>query len=270
MQEPPAGEPRANELSTGAPPASAAVQAALDPRLTRLSGTVILARRRPVVGATVVVSMAGEPRRLYLTATDDRGDFRLEGLPEGTCRIEIRRGDLKPIAKDNVSLRGPFRAVVELTMEPLAAITGGTTQPPARSVPSATVNAAGTTRSSSTALHVTGRAVDRDSRPLEDVRLRWLVAGSGEDPRSSMSDEAGRFDLDALAAGLWRVEVTGTGFLPMRADVPLDRDTELTAVLVRQSAAYEPQPFDLMPREEPIPPPAAGAGSSAGLPAVPR
>jgi hypothetical protein len=49
----------------------------------------------------------------------------------------------------------------------------------------------------------------------------------------------------------------------VRVDLPVREDTGLTAVLVRQSASHEPLPLDLMPVEEPIPPPEPKPASPA-------
>ena len=69
-----------------------------------------------------------------------------------------------------------------------------------------------------------------------------------------MSDEKGTFELRDLAPGLWNMEIRGAGYLPVRAPASLLGETALRAVLVDQPATYEPQPLDLMPPEEPIPP----------------
>ena len=231
----PPGQESAERPAT--PPATTA-----EPRLARIQGTVILSRRNPVVGATVLLTAQQPPLRVWVTATDDRGEFRMEALPEGVYRLETRRSDLQTLVRDNVALKPPFRAVVELTMAPAP---GGAT-PETTVAPSPDTGAA---------LKVTGKTVDREGNPVSEARLRLVDAAGRRDPQSFRSGEDGTFAVEGLSGGTWRFEVMGVGFLPVRVDLPVSSDTGVTAVLVRQSASHEPLPLDLIPQEEPIPPP---------------
>ena len=232
------------------PPAAAAATDQAAPRLSRIQGTVVLSRRNPVVGATVLLTALDPPRRVWVTSTDDRGEFRMDALPEGSYRLEARRPDLASVIRDRLPLHPPFRAVVELTMHP---VEGGAT-PDTTAAPGPDA-AAG--------LHVTGHTVDRAGTPIPDARLKWVDAAGRRDPANLQSGEDGSFALQGLPPGTWRLEVMGVGFLPVRVDLPVAEDTAVTAVLVKQSAGHEPLPLDLIPPEEAIPPPAPKAAAAA-------
>lgn len=254
-QAPPPG---ALPVPPGAP--SAEVKQAPSPSatpagpLSRIQGTVILSRRNPVVGATVLLTALEPPQRVWVTATDDRGEFQMEGLPEGTYRLETRRSDLQSLVRDKIALKPPFRAVVELTMQPAP---GGATAE----------TAAAPGPEGGAGLRVSGKTVDREGKAIPESRLRWVDAAGRRDPQTLQSGEDGSFVVQGLPAGTWRLEVLGVGFLPVRVDLPVAENTVVTAVLVRQSASHEPLPLDLMPPEEPIPPPEPKPEPAAAPPA---
>jgi hypothetical protein len=246
-QEPPAATPPFPPTARPAPTAPPA--APRTGRLSRIQGTVILSRRNPVVGATVLLTSLQPPHHVWVTSTDDRGEFRMEAVSEGSYRLEARRSDLQSVVRENIALRPPFRAVIELTMAPAqGGATAATTAPPGP-------EGAG--------VQVTGRTVDRTGAPVPETRLRWVDAAGRHDPTSLRSGEDGAFALQDLPSGTWRLEVYGVGFLPVRVDLPVSENTAVTAVLVKQSASHEPLPLDLIPPEEPIPPPERNATAAA-------
>lgn len=236
----------AQTMPAPAPPNAAQAAA----RVSRIQGTVILSRRNPVVGATVLLTAHDAPRRIWVTSTDDRGEFKMDAVPAGSYRLEARRQDLASVVRDRIALNPPFRAVIELTMRP---VEGGAT-PDTTAAPGPDA-AAG--------LHVTGKTVDRAGNAVPDARLKWVDAAGRRDPANLQSGEDGTFTVEGLPPGTWRLEVLGVGFLPVRVDLPVSEDTAVTAVLVKQSAGHEPLPLDLIPPEEPIPPPVAPKATAA-------
>ena len=73
-----------------------------------------------------------------------------------------------------------------------------------------------------------------------------------------LSGRDGEFAASGLAEGEWILEAKGLEFLPVRATLPLTGGaTRVRLVLVPQPTAFDPLPIDLLPEEEPIPPPAA-------------
>lgn len=215
-------------------------------RSARLVGSASVDRRHPVVGATVVVRPESDATRAYLTATDEKGRFRLDDIPDGSYAVEIRRQGLKPVVKRDVGLKLPFRAVVEVEMQPDPAAPGG----PGPAAPAAAP------RAGSGAIR--GRVVDPEGRPLSEVVLRIVPADARDDPRFAWSDAEGRFELSGLVPGPWRLSALGLAYLPVRAVLGLGRELELQIVLVPQPAGYEPLPIDLLPQEQPVPPEALG------------
>jgi len=209
---------------------------------TWLLGHARTGRNRWVTGATVLVTpSSGEPR-IYVTATDEKGSYFFETLPEGLYDVTITKGGLAPVTKSAVELRFPFRAVVEVVMEPSVTPAGPAAAEPPDS-------------EAATSLDGTIRA--RAGQPLDEVRIRLIRADGSVDPRDGMTGAEGQFAMPGLQAGDWRLEILGAGFLPIRVPVTLTGGATLTALLVEQPASYEPPPLDLMPPEMPIPPPPA-------------
>jgi hypothetical protein len=220
----------------------AAPLAAGPERATRLQGAASLGRNRPVVGATVLVRATDESSRFHVTATDVRGRFRVDGLPDGTYRVEIRREGLGTVIKEGVVLRFPSRAVIEVTMSP--------TDSPPPATPVAAVSIDDARR-----LAVRGRVVERDGGAvLPEVALRFARPDGLADPVVARTGADGGFSVEELPEGGWRLESRVVGFLPLWASLSFEESTELVISLVAQPAGYEPSPLELMPPEQPIPP----------------
>jgi len=229
------------------PPADAAPE-----QISRLQGSAYFDRNRDVVGATVVVRRAQEPGVLYMTSTDGAGRFRIDGLVNGEYSVRVERYGVVPVTKDGVQVRFPFRAVVELDMEPaqdgiLAA----------RAVPSSAAPAAGPVR-------VEGTIRDPDLGPLAEATVRLVHAEGQFDPVLATSEDDGTFAIADVPAGTWQLAIQGVGTVPVRTHVTLGGDTVLHVTLVRQPSSYVPSPFELMPPEQPIPPAALGPSTVGG------
>jgi hypothetical protein len=211
-------------------------------RVGRLQGSASLGRNRGVVGATVVVRPAGEGGHLRVTASDARGQFRVDGLLDGDYRVELRREGLATVVKEGVGLRFPARAVIEVLMQPAAA------PPESRAAPSSAA-VSGTAQ-----VVVTGTVTARDGGTLADVPVRLVRPDGLADPWVARSGEDGSFALGPLSPGTWRFEARVVGFLPIRTPLDLGMDTRLDVSMVRQPAGYDPTPLELMPPERPVPP----------------
>jgi len=221
--------------------AGATVAAEPPPRTSRLEGFASIDRRHKVVGATVLIERDGDLSTRWLTSTAEHGAFGVDGLPDGRYRVELTRYGLAPVVKDDVTLRFPYRAIVEVTMQEEAA-------PAAPGAPPIPSPAAGDT------LVLAGRVMDGAGAPVPETPLRLLRVDGTLDPRVTRSGLDGRFALDGLVAGAWRVEIRGVGFLPIVRTMELEADTELRVRLARQPADYHPTPLELMPAEHPVPP----------------
>jgi len=212
------------------------------PRLSRLQGTASVDRQTDVIGATVVARPREGATRLYLTSTGEDGVFQIAGLPDGAYDLRLEREGFETLIKEDVGLKFPFRAVVEVTMRRV----GLAAQLAARN--------AREESSGEAVLSLEGSVVELGGEPLGEVELRLSPLDGEADPFFVESAEDGRFALAGLTSGRWEVVVKGVGYLPMRAEVRLDAPTELRAFLVRQPADYIPSPRELMLLEEPLPP----------------
>ena len=231
QEEDPVSEPR--DLSQSSQPPE---------RVSRLQGTAFLDRNEDVIGATVVVHAMEDRSTIYLTSTDENGRFRIRGLPDGSYKVRVHRHGVETMVKDNVTVRFPFRAVVELDME---------------QVEKGPILPTGVAHDGDVlAGRVTLRGIARTPRglPMGEVKLRIVKTEGQADPLMATTAEDGTFRIDGITAGEWRVTIVGVGMLPIRTWVYLVGDYELDINLVLQPAAYEPSPLELMPIEDPIPP----------------
>ena len=210
-------------------------------RLSRLQGSAFLGRRAGVVGAAVLVAEEQDASRLFITSTDEKGQFRIDGLRDGSYRVSVKRDGYHPIVKTEVSVRYPFRPVVEVRMEPsgFAGTAAGDRADIAEDAERLTIS---------------GRVIERDGEPIGDVRLRFVHPRGKRDPRFLRTGSDGEFVFEGLPAGRWRLEATGIGYLPLRVLLDLGQNTQVDFALVKQPASYKPLPVELMPPEVPIPP----------------
>ena len=206
---------------------------------SRLQGRASAGRRAPVVGATVIARQSEGDPTIWVTTTGDGGMFRMDGLPDGVYTVEVRRDGMTSVTKEGVTVKFPFRAVVEVEMTP------GSPAAPAPSPPAATAAASAT---------IVGIVTDSDGAPLADVRLRLVRPDGTEDPRTARTDAAGKFGFTDLASGPWQAEVSGVGYLTIRGRARITGDASFRVFLIRQPSSYDPSPLDLMPPEQPIPP----------------
>jgi len=210
-------------------------------RVSRLQGTVAIDRYNEVLGATVVVHPEGDESMLYLTSTGRDGVFRVDGLPDGEYQLDINRPGFSPLSKNAVTMRYPFRAVVEVKMTPVD--------------PASTMLAAypGDDTGTLGTISVSGKVVARREGPVDEVDLRFVRPGGGRDPRAWRTDVDGNFQID-VESGIWRLEVMGVGYLPVWTWIDFREDTELSIQLVPQPPDYTPTLFELLPAEVPVPP----------------
>jgi len=238
---------------SGPAPAQESSAAPAPERVSRLSGRAYLGRNAPVVGATVLVQPEGRAGELYLTSTDEDGVFRVDGLVDGSYSVRVEREGLAAKVKTGVSLKFPFRAVVDLGMDPLSA------GPNEKSV------LVPEPASGGGALSLQGRVIDAGGGPAGEIPLRFVRLDGREDPRGLRTRPDGSFELEDAGAGVWRLEISAVGYLSQRMALDLGGTETLRVILVRQPPDYDPTPLELMPPEQPIPPPgltedAAGAG----------
>lgn len=223
------------------------VQAAPDTegvtRVSRLQGAAKLGRNRHVVGATVLIRRSDEASRFFVTTSDSKGRFRVDGLPDGEYRVEVRREGLRTVVKDRVDLRFPSRAVIEVTMQPADAAPAPVPPP-----------TSGESLGNVPQVVVRGEVVELDGGAMPEVALRFVRTDGRADPIVERTGEDGSFELPELPAGRWRLDTRVVGFLPIWVSMDFQEDTRLTVSMVPQPAGYDPSPLELMPPEQPVPP----------------
>jgi hypothetical protein len=220
---------------------AAVAQEAPAEKLSALRGSARESRTRLVVGANVLVTPQGDASRIYLTTTDEKGRFQVAGLSDGDYDVLIARDGYRSERKTGVALKFPFRAVVEVGMEP------GNDPPVALPASSGSASAV--------PLQLKVDVTGPDGAPIEEVEIRLVRVNGTLDPIGLRTPASGSVTLDSLASGQWRLEVLGVGYLPLRQRVSLADSTTSTVVKVRLAAQppnYQPAPLDLMPPEVPI------------------
>jgi hypothetical protein len=195
----------------------------------------------------VTVIPEGPGGEVLVTTTDSRGTFRVDDVPDGLYTVVFERSGLESVRKQHVELKAPFRPTVEVLMKAGNALVVAA---PARPDETAAV---------------TGRATDRDGAVVSDLKVRLVPAKGDSDPLEVVTTATGAFEATGLAPGPWMLEARGLAYLPVRATLPLDGGgLRLRLVLVPQPPAFDPLPEDLLPPEEPIPPPDASTENTGG------
>ncbi len=241
----PTGAAAAIPDEPAAPPATSAPEA----QWTQIRGQLRLSRGVPVIGATVLAYAVSRPGELHVTATDEKGLFKLDGLEGGTYRVEAHREGLIPLIKPGVVLRYPYRTVIEATMDKAE-----TASPGPSASPDTNPGAA-----SGGWLVLEGTVRGPYGAAQAEARVRLARPDASADPRVTLTGPDGTYRIQGLAPGAWDLEILGGGYLPLRVRLNLGQSMRVGATLVPHPVGHTPAPEDLMPPEEPIPPPAPSA-----------
>ncbi len=214
-------------------------------RAGRVSGRVVDLRGSPLAGASVtavglgagadelavlagVLPLAAEAAdlpaqalvrrgRARIGSTDSRGRFRLDEVPPGRSRIEISHPEVLPLTREPIFLGpGDAQDLGELVLH--------------------------------AGVQISGRVLDEEGRPLEDVRVEGRALGSrprpalrvtsDKDGRFALRAPAGEYTLVALAPG-WAIKETSKVRAEPGADPP-----PLDLRLLRADATLEGQVQD--------------------------
>jgi hypothetical protein len=201
-------------------------------------------RAKPLQGATIYLSGTQ-----HSTATNERGRYVLEGLPEGEYVVSYmhpRLDSLSVIPETRpVELRRGEAARVNLGVPAIAASSNGS-RGAVRVIERETLG--------SQRAHLFGTVTDSDGKPLTAVRV------SIADPQRSISaDTRGEFRVRDLEPGTYRVGVRQMGYETKPFTISLGEGE-----IVRVAIALEPEPVKLAgveaTVEEPRRVPAALAG----------
>ena len=207
-------------------------------KLTKLQGRTRESRTRDVVGAMVVVQRETDPSTFYLTTSGGDGSFFIDRLPDGDYTVRLSREGYASEVKTGVRLKYPFRAVVEVTMEP----------------GEADLSAAGDAATGARAIDLKGSVNGADGNGIGEVSVRIVRQDGMVDPVAMRTPVDGTFSFDGLPPGEWRLEVVGIGYLPVRQRLMFNTNSAVAVQLVKQPTDYIPSPLELIPPEAPIAP----------------
>src|SRR5262245_9952690 len=211
-------------------------------RAAAISGRVIDDGGEPVLGARVVVERVDANRRrttLGAFETDDRGEYRVGGLPATTAIASVTiSGETVFLRTGNQTIAAPSSQRIffpnapnddgaeRLMLQPgeerggvdfIVAATDASNQP------FSTTQSAGITRPGSADppdSHgiVRGRIVDTDGRPIAHAQVRLaFVGGRGVPPlpaRIAWTDPAGGFGFSEVPAAEMRLTASHAGYFP--------------------------------------------------------
>jgi hypothetical protein len=207
-------------------------------KLSRLQGRARESRTRDVVGAMVLVQGVADPSAFYVTTSGGDGAFFVDRLPDGDYTVRLNREGYASEVKTGIQLKFPFRAVVEVTMEP--------GQPD--------LSAAGDPATGNTAIDLHGSVIAATGSGLGEISVRIVRQDGSVDPLILRTPKDGAFRFDAVPAGEWRLEIVGIGYLPVNQRLMFNSDSAVTVQLIKQPPDYVPSPLELMPPEAPIVP----------------
>lgn len=222
-------------------------QEAADPAAGRgqVRGTVTGGGGAPVPGVSIVLSPAGRPDILYASASDEAGKYAFNGIIADQYAVLAEGPGQPSLLKQGVSVRPPFRPVLDLEMR--APETESAQPPPAPVAPEPgrIGEIEGILR------NVAGEGVVEGSITLRRVGDPLAVFYVRTSPD-------GRFRFVDLPAGIYDIATRAPGLVPLHL---VARPLAAVPVLhLRLWAPVYPLSFrgwidDLLPPEIPVPPP---------------
>jgi protocatechuate 3,4-dioxygenase beta subunit len=192
-----------------------------------VAGQVVDETGEPVVGAAVRIRYLGGARSPQANATperftdtDDRGAFRVGGLPAGDVEVSVPRvlADGETVSSDALAVpppptgsltASPVRATLRSGEEIFVAVGVGLTS---IGNASARERAPAARKGNAT---IAGRITGPDGRPVSQATVQAVPLDDGP-PASARSDGQGRYEITGLAAGSFRVRVSRQGYPPVQ------------------------------------------------------
>ncbi len=246
------------------------------PPAGRVRGAITGPDRKPLTGRLVTLRMIGGAGELRVTSTDERGQYQFRELPPGKYEVRVEADGYEPGVKAGIDVKPPFQNVVDIPMRAL-----GTPAPAAPGSLAAAVAAmqaapkSGATPPAEAATPATadppaaepvplgGLLRDKEGAPVLEATVLALPAGGGE-LYQGRSDKEGKFRIDAVPPGYYRLVVRSPGHVPIdlaRVEVPPATGLSLRLVLVDYPINFKAGPDTSLPPEQPRPwpphPPAA-------------
>jgi hypothetical protein len=245
--------------------------AADTPPAGRVRGAITGPDHKALTGRLVTLRMIGGAGELRVTSTDERGGYQFRELPPGMYEVRVEADGYEPGVKGGIEVKPPFQNVVDIPMRAL-----GTPAPAATGSIAALIAAAQALQksgapppvesgppASAAPVPLGGLLRDKDGAPILEATVLVLPAGGGA-LYQGRSDKEGRFRIDAVPPGLYRIVVRSPGHVPIdlaRVEVPPATGLSLRLVLVDYPISFKAGPDTSLPPEQPHPwplrPPAA-------------
>ncbi len=218
-----------------------------------ISGRYYVSRRVNVAGATVKLD-SGSGKDIYLTVTDERGKWNFKDIPEGKYDIEIFKEGFEQSGKRDIVLWFPFKSIIELKAIPSAKAYGSVKQwsTKRKEIQGSTGDPSG---SKLTTVTINGKALSQTGEPLSGTQFILKDINGRIDPYRGTADAAGNCIIEDVRAGLYDLAISSMTYFPLRLVLDVDQGMNLHVIMVPQPQDYHYTPLDLIPPEEPLPPP---------------
>ena len=184
-----------------------------------MTGRVIDRYGDPVVGARITATReeavsAPHAPPVFLSEADDRGEYRIGGMPAGRYQVTAAAVPPAAAARLGTTTPGPASAprVVEVVHGDEAGGVDFVTEPTPNVLPPGTEMASAYTPGPGAL--VRGRILGADGRPVANAVVRAMR--NGAPIRAAETDAEGRYTLTGLAPGEWRIEALRTGFVSLQ------------------------------------------------------
>jgi protocatechuate 3,4-dioxygenase beta subunit len=252
----------------------------------KISGTVSDTAKRPLAGVMVKLGSRQDPGLLRVTSTDRKGQYLFKDLAAGAYDVRVEADGFRAGAKERVDVRPPFQNIVDVPLLRTDEYLPGSAGVAEKAMEDAAARAAATKGGApGTApadpgakpvvppVAVRGRFVDAAGRPVTEVPV--LLAGTeGGLLYQGFSDDDGRFLIESVVPGRYRIRVRSLGHVPIdlrSVEVLPESGLNLSLALVdyalNDHGQMEAQPPPEMPR--PLTAPKAPAPPAPAPPANP-
>jgi hypothetical protein len=244
--------------------AAGGAKAADTPLAGRVRGAITGPDRKPLSGRLVTLKTVGGAGELRVTSTDERGQYQFRDLPPGSYEVRVEAEGFEPGVKAGIEVKPPFQNVVDIPMRaagtpapagPLAGLIAAVRAPadkPAAATPPAPE---GAPAAPPDPVALSGLLRDKEGTPILEATVVALPAGGGA-LYQGRSDKEGKFRIEAVPPGFYRILVRSPGNVPIdlsRVEVPPATGLALRLVLVDYPINFKAGPDTTLPPELPRP-----------------
>ncbi len=195
------------------------------PVVGKIRGTVHDALNRPLSGLMVQLSSKDDNGVLRVTGTDERGRYLFRDLPAGIYEIVVGANGYMHARKVGIEVRPPFQNLVGFVLQRSTGESVGGGLPGAGAAQDAGGAADGvsvtglvsTIAPDAITVPVRGLFLNKDRHGIPEVSVTFVGLANGG-VYQGLSVEDGRFILDAVPVGSYRVLVSSPGHVAL--DLP--------------------------------------------------